>query len=521
MLNIVSYIAILENADRILRNFGPNPDTESSEYINAYTIYETAFAELMRTGVPYTVRGDIVVIETDGKEYRYLYSDASGQSLSKTGIFDVTFDQDVITYAGNGGAGRYAGRRNPAEDDAGGSDIDLPPEMDEDEMEAEHPSDDVRISDGSTEDYTGNDLGTYDETGEEVLTAEEEFGPELEDNPDLPAEEDGDGGTPYLEKDGDVPVSDVIGEEDEDYDPEPDDGQEPREEEDLNEPSAVSEEYDTSPEEPVFSEPSEPDIDDTEDVEPPSEMEFGPMDMSEPALEEEDPASEFGDGGDEDGKDNGSIIEKVETEQDEPPYENREMPTSMAENDFTMSRHQLIFERNGKELGKTVVFTAPMSLDDPETRIIVGILTNGKIAVYITERGKSSIKVNTRWIPIVVTGEMEDGEYRASCSITEDYENMGYSLTDMPAFFGKRGHIVMDDDSGKMHVHIFPALSKNLPNGLSHFCYCIEYDGKIQVGSSLKSIDSTGHVYFSADGYNYDMIATWEKGKFGCYIKES
>ena len=403
MRNIVSYLNILENADRILKGFGPDPDRTAPGYINAYTIYETAFAELMQSGIGYLARDGIVVIETDGKEYRYLYDENESAAGTGTGVFDMIHSEENVLQP-----------FVPAEDEA----VELPPELDEDEMEGEEeaPPAPERTSEAEEDPDGAEDARDYDQEEEsirDILDRQEHEGTEEEppqtaaleeeelhrqddpagsiediswteeEEPSLVLGEE-DGYTdafkespagkeeesviaPGKEDDNDI----LLGEEDEDADVF---GEDPSKEEDdkafilgeeddaalvLGEEDDVSQDEDTKrqnnepdvledPSQPEFQmeepEPgfTEPDLPE-DDIVPPDEEDYGLIDMSEPTPEEEDHdgIDDFGGAEAEESRQE-RIPEKIETEQDESPRERLEMPDTMHENDFTMSRHQII-----------------------------------------------------------------------------------------------------------------------------------------------------------------------------------
>ena len=155
MVFYVSYLNILSTATRILESYGKYPDTNDQGYIIARRIHDDAFAELLRTGMPYTRRGNMVIIEAEGEEYGYQIEDGAAEENTEQPAQEA---ESVQYYETNSSRETY----------------DAPGEIDEEDMEDDESAEDsVHIDYRPSDDVEDRENGTSEEPGEPEADSEE------------------------------------------------------------------------------------------------------------------------------------------------------------------------------------------------------------------------------------------------------------------------------------------------------------------------------------------------------------
>lgn len=483
MIHLIRYLTILENADRIVKGFGTYPDPEDQEYIAARQIYDLAFAELLRAGMPFERRGDVIVIATDGVEYGYVYREGEEEESPDR-------KKEYMASEPNGSS-----LYSHAEE---GEDKDLPAEIDENEME-----------DSDLDEPEEAEEGTWG-SPDEGPGAEEAFPPE----PARPEEDAAGRGGQDLQGTADT--------EEETLPPEPAPG-------DMEEPGF----HDM--EEPGFREMEEPEFPDMEEPHFPEEEPSGDgepreIKMAEPDFPEVGPDEKAPETAEEDGPDAVAAAEKpdveaIETEPDENAAYPGQMPTRLKALDHTMASHRLQItdarpSSKQKDPMKTNVLSMPLSIDTEYPRILALIMERGGVKTAVSQKGRNYVRLSYRNIPIVVSGRMENGRYVSECRLGGSYGELGYSLESEDKTYGTMGHVVMDDDEGDTHVHFMPIGFSNAPEKrYANFCYLIEEKGREQIGSS---IGLNGSVPVMIEGKKCYMSASWsEDREFLCHILDA
>ena len=69
MLHIRRYLKILGEARKIIDGYGSFPDVDDAGYRGALCIYETAFEQLVISGMPLSEEKDVLRIDTDGDTF--------------------------------------------------------------------------------------------------------------------------------------------------------------------------------------------------------------------------------------------------------------------------------------------------------------------------------------------------------------------------------------------------------------------------------------------------------------------
>ena len=492
MVHLIRYLTILENADKIVRSFGTYPDPDNLEYIAARQIYDLAFAELLRAGMPFERRGNVVVIATDGVEYGYTYREEGEEDVYAPDMQDMPEILDIQDIPdGQLSYGEASG--SPYDPAEAGGDGDLPAEIDENDMEensavitdAQPPEEEAppEMPEPPEEEPAEPDDAVYGEPAEPA-----------------PAAEDGDGSSP-----GDRDLSEHEEPDEGDAFPEP--GADGLEFPEVEEPS-ISE---TMMAEPDFPEDEEPGMDDV--------AEDG---MKEPDIPEGEPDM---DNEDAEAKEDRPDIEAIETEPDENPASRGQMPTRLKAKDHTMASHHLeiIDERptSDQNTRKTTVLSMPLSLDTENPRIIALIMEKDTVKTAVSQKKENFVRLTYKNIPIIVSGRMQDGRYISECRVGGNYADLGIRLESEDKTYGTMGHVVMDDDEEDVHVHLMPIGFKNAPGKpYANFSYLIEEKGKEQIGNNIRALNGT--VPFVIEGKTYYLSASWsEDQEFLCHITDA
>lgn len=550
MRHIKNYLTILDCADTILSGYGNCPDKDDIGYLTALYIYECAFCELIRSGFPYESRGNILVIATDGKEYGCISERRQdgdgfvrkGERPSETGLPSAPYLAEAPKENGLYSSIRkreYGSAYNEedAEEKEDGSEEEESigeDELDTDDIEDEDPT--GGSADGGQEaealNMDGFSVSPENEDGDgtdgvhEDGRPEEEYG--LDETELLPPEESGDMQDEEAPDEADL----LLPEEDGMYEGEPD-----------KEPAGYEDVSVGPPEEPApgthdeFMGEPEDNIDVSVDPDPPDDLPSEPDFPDEDGFEEDDPPEEYFGPADKEKDDAGEApgdpvqdLEAIETEQDEEEMRVTSMPLTMARGDFTMAKHTVRIwderlkkkDSEGNPVPKvtTMMLTMPLSIDTDRPRIMVCIMKGANGAgLYVSKKGKNTVLADMRGIPVLVSGRMENGEYVSTCELADGYTEMGYRIDSDCKTYGRRGHVVMDDDDSQFHVHIMPigfANAKGKPYG--QFCYLAETKNGDHLGDSIKS---SGHAFLESDGRRYDLVIRWSAdGMMACHITD-
>ena len=80
MLNVRRYLNILGEAKKIIEGFGLFPDDSDPDYKAAVTVYETAFRQLLKSGLCAEFKNGNAVISTDGETFVLRMTKPAGMS---------------------------------------------------------------------------------------------------------------------------------------------------------------------------------------------------------------------------------------------------------------------------------------------------------------------------------------------------------------------------------------------------------------------------------------------------------
>lgn len=121
MVHIGTYLQIIELSEGMVKTYGQYPDKSDNGYRVAQMIYGAAFAALINEGMPYTVRNDVIVIETDGHVYGYRHQ-PERPVRKETKAYEVKTPSN---------SGLYGGVQVQDESETESQNVELPEEKDE------------------------------------------------------------------------------------------------------------------------------------------------------------------------------------------------------------------------------------------------------------------------------------------------------------------------------------------------------------------------------------------------------
>lgn len=456
MLHIRRYLKILGEARKIIDSYGSFPDVDDAGYRGALCIYETAFEQLVISGMPLSEEKDVLRIDTDGDTF-VLRKERDAGRLGRAGY-------------------PLQGNRPVKEE---GIPWEEAPVLNTKENGADS-------WEGAAEHTRNNDP---DRSETEKPAAKEEY--RFNANPDAGQEEDPTYGTGSASGEDenlpddygiDVTVAKVPGHQDKSNmsDDGPDGEKDPGAEDGAEQKKAMA-----APEAGVDEKPAG---DDT-------------------ARQDESP---------EPAGFNTELLEGVETEYEK--KETVELPDHMFRDDFTFSYTDIsIAGANGKKAVAQAII-APLSINEEYPRIICCTIQGGKSETILSKDNRLKIRVGG--FTVKVEGRMEDGKFKSSCTLPAHYLLEGTRIETSTRDFGTKGHILLEEKEEDLQIHIIPATFRNNASGDAEYIYFISRGGEETAGdtSVMKAASFTfgGKEYevrcrWNADGILYSMAA--EKGE--------
>lgn len=503
MRNLMRYMQILKLAGEIVGTYGKFPDPDDEGAQRARLIYNTAFEELVRQGMPCEEAGEMLVIRTDGEEY----------AVNRHGLY-------AHAYLGRRPAGmpQWAGMREGSllqgsvqeegperqaavfrKEDVPGVPVARRPLDLYGNAPLDDPLDETRVM--TIDDYESEQGDDEDEEGVEEAdpdtllgaAAAEEYEtdngaePEAAEN-DLPEEES---------SKSPVEAYAAVGDSVSIMEEEP--AEEPEEPEDGAGMPAMPEDTGYGPG-GWAAEPAEP------EEEPEGDDLLPPVEAAEPELE----------------MDNGGSRETTAAEPADtgkgqeaaPHYEKRgkarrpavEMGPSLYKNDFTFNDGVITITAPNGSRERARLLSVPLTLENGEHEyLFLCALEKGS---SFTRKGTGDETLKINGYPVVFRAWMDDSGYHTECRLGNDFKDRGVSLSyDIRKKGGSGGHVVLSDDDGRLNVHIIPTGFKNTEEGEAYkLLYYIDNEGNGESGTTTKSKP----ICFEQDGIRYRVVCKWK-----------
>lgn len=496
MLHIKSYLSILDEITRVLQDYGVLPDETDPGYAAAAAIYETAFRELMRYGIKHEYHNGAVRICTDGKTYAMRMGTRETEAAGGRGM-DITPNwTKPKMVSGNTRSGKEVVRTPSAK-------------------AAEHAGVEV-FEEGEEEEYP--DTSIFVEEGSTVLTKQPESVPSAEQDAH-DTENDASENCRENAADGDdeIPEGYYGMDETVKVEPAPDNSFKEKAKDVPPEASTeyingdLVEEYSEDQEDgdEMQREPVDIDRDDDDGInlaEGPGESEPSEVgDDQEPAAgdaKEDAAAEEF----------NAGVMEGIETEYHKaPPVK---MPSFMHKDDFTFNYANLLIKGKDGMDATAQVIIAPLSINDADPRMLLCIIQDGKSETVLTGGNRELISIGG--YRVVVQGWMDGDKFKSSCTLKKNYIEDGVRLEAETREFGKKGHILLDDDDENIQIHIVPATFNNDENGNADYIYCVFSNGVETTGDT--SAGNRAEIDFRDKRYR--IACAWKDNTLYAHTEE-
>lgn len=493
MLNVRRYLNILGEAKKIIEEFGLFPDDSDPDYKAAVTVYETAFRQLLKSGLCAEFKNGNAVISTDGETFVLRMTKPAGMS-SWTGKKGETKPYDEFSPFVNDKKSvepetRQSNREKDkfAENPAGVKNSDIE-EFDEDDDTTADNTESV-TEDSAAQDRPADkteDVVPANGQGEPALSSETE--PVSEDDlaDDYGMEEtvrtvkrekkteDIEGGTAYGQQE----------ESAEEYI----NGDDPYQSDDAE---VYSEEV---PEEPQEKEDEE----DAFDTDPETETVHNEENINNKA----DPDENAGEQGEDAVEYNAEIMEGVETHYDKAPAV--EMPDHMHKRDFTFNFSEVtITGADGKKASVQLII-APLSISEEAPRILVCAIEEDVSRTIVSETNSCIVRV--KGFPVNIRGWMDGDTFKSSCTLQKRFVEEGARIEVNTMDFGKKGHIALEDKEENVQIHIIPATFVNNASGSADYIYYIFNNGEEIVGDT----GTKKAANISYGGNEYDVTCKWD-----------
>lgn len=490
MLNIIRYFEILKISREIITGFGRYPDINEPGYQSAKNIYDTAFGELIKSGIPYEVRNGVAVISTDGIEFGQAGADYTGMrgNAFTAGPLQASEPADSRYRYRQVETVQHTAEKNNDKDGGKSTRAILEEGLNAQQISGEKrvntselPVEDFEKGMVSKDDTEAGDMTAGLPGGNNMAAGETE---EAAGYHEYDEDED------ELDKESqtaDISTPIQGGNEDDEFIGEPDgDG----------------------PEEESADEVDDIDMDTDMDEMEPDDIPDGPSGYSEPSPDEQDNVEEENNAHIEDDGD------MLETEPDEKPREY--MPDTMSKKDFTFNFAKLVISGANGRKSSAQLLIMPITIKDEKPEILVCMI-NRMGAIVRKSEGTNTLVMSAEGYPVTIEGHMENDNFISSAALPEHYSNEGTKLSYSAKGFGHKGHIMLEDTENNIYVHILPASFSNNKFGNSEFIYYIENNGNPIVGSS----DRKRHVTFDYDGKEAEIICKWDKDVLKCYVGET
>lgn len=493
MLNVRRYLNILGEAKKIIEEFGLFPDDSDPDYKAAVTVYETAFKQLLNSGLCAEYKNGNAVIRTDGETF----------------VLRMTKTAGISSRAEQREGAKPYDEFSPFTNDNKGIEPARPQSNREKDIFAEEPA---AVRDNDIEEFDEDDDTTADNTESvsEDSAAQDRPADKTEDV--VPANGQGE---PALSSETE-PVSeddlaDDYGMEEtvrtvksekktEDIEGEPAYGQQ---EEAAEEYINGDDPYQSDDAE-VYSEevPEEPqekeDEEDAFDTDPETETVHNEENINNKA----DPDENAGEQGEDAVEYNAEIMEGVETHYDKAPAV--EMPDHMHKRDFTFNFSEVtITGADGKKASVQLII-APLSISEEAPRILVCAIEEDVSRTIVSETNSCIVRV--KGFPVNIRGWMDGDTFKSSCTLQKRFVEEGARIEVNTMDFGKKGHIALEDKEENVQIHIIPATFVNNASGSADYIYYIFNNGEEIVGDT----GTKRAANISYGGNEYDVTCKWD-----------